>query len=1399
MTSSESPPDDVTFRPSDAPAPTFSGMTPTLPPALRELRRQKNTPRPSEMTALARRFGGIRLDFSPNSEPPTPKAPQKQILPVKLEFSECDGANSKENVIAGVLSPQQNRPIQLSLSNSTIISPVPNAVEQDTKLSRYDYDNSQPCDLFLIQSESRRRCSGDPPPAEMPTIKRDSNEDGSNSTAQPQDENSIEGLNESSSFSANRPMKSDCMESGCKVSEAGPDVEANEGLAIDLPVISVNRPAVKTSEHADPAIQENTVEINDKNADVKSSSAEQAHTNKRDFQSTNMPGTISIEQSLRLGLEFAADCSEKTRRASVLQVTTASRELSEENDVERLEESELTGEMPFSAKSANDTTSPKCSERVLSDSSEKDKPVDGLPHPEQQVFENTPKIGDIAKMVDTLVAESTNCALSRLEKSEQAVLPSFSCATSDTTERNSLETAPCSDQCADIGSPDTGIDGHQPESALLSEKALSEIEPKPMQSDCSVEQSIEQSPEEINIADNVAEDVILGSHNPVFVCNTDVLTATEVRDVVSVTIPGVPNLTEGNRQEHLATGKESVDSATSNCDAQQIHNETSELVPATSGNYDELLGPRSHVNYGKLDDHPEDHVGIASSNSSSQERSDFDHISRAEGPLSTGESSLLQVTDEDISKSPAKLNEIENTEDLQKPNADLPKDSIYSCQKTNDEVTDDIEATGSPSHITQENKFPLSSKSDFSILKNSEAPSEPIAQDTLACALPRSEPHGQENRLLIQLKSDLKKIEEGKTKWKWPDRCEALKFVTNTVRDELSPDAFQILSESLSTLALNLKLHLEELRPSVITSSLYLFDSVLMSRLPSEKFTELLFPSLVEIASGYSITALVAAHSLVNAISAHPCTENMLDNVDNLNRLMEVLKEYADKSEEGEEDSRRVQRALEIVMQKSAAASFIPSPDNAAITAFVNSQAPNSIKSLGFESLSSSSAAQKGLPGDEPESNKFEPSSILSSEEAQPERKVVNEDVSLTTPRLDMPSSVDRFRSLRMSRMSWRSRLDTPLLLGKTNILKEGFDLDNADASQGKQLGTGLRDRSSGRMYTSSEVEEIRQAAIEAVIDKMGHTHKEERDKLNQERMDMERMLAKEKAENNELRAVLEEYEITLNKMVAEGNTQANEKHLALQEEKNKLKAEVVEIRDAFEQLKRKYDKTKQTVEVMAAKENRIIEQNVELKRNMVELQKWSNELKTNTEKKLNKAFENVTSFRTSYIEQEAHAKKALSDLEKIQCQLDSETSNHTDTAAKLAHCEAELHREQDASAELKAEFATMKESFTRISSERDTALEKLEEAYKELGSLKMQVEKLESRANRASDLQKQMETMRAERQELKARAFDDMTRIRQLEEDVEGKEKELDELGVLCEEAMNQLEAFKLGHGDRS
>lgn len=619
------------------------------------------------------------------------------------------------------------------------------------------------------------------------------------------------------------------------------------------------------------------------------------------------------------------------------------------------------------------------------------------------------------------------------------------------------------------------------------------------------------------------------------------------------------------------------------------------------------------------------------------------------------------------------------------------------------------------------------------------------------------------------------KILHGKAKFSWPERSESLKIlasaVTNNLNDELTSC---LLLEHLNSLAIKLGEHLAELRPSIITSALQLISAILKSSLPSQEFIASIFPHLATVACEHSLKADDAIHSLVLAINKHTSPEISLSDIDNIPRLEKAFRNYMNRRKFPEEMAAPTERALQCIIQESSKKS-IPSLTPAPIAV----SSPGTV----YHNKSDKETVSEVRP-----SSSFE---ARNNGDNAPE--VVS--ISESDRGRDIHRSVDRVRSLRLSRMSWRAKLESPALSSRSGIplpcdsKRTPRPSENPIADDSDPMPSSVF---RGRAYSKEEVEEIRQTAIEAVIEKLDQEHREECDRIQKEKIDIERELEKERSDNGELRSVLEEYEVTMKQMVSQTNSQLNAHQMTLESENSRLKSELQGTTEAFDKLKEKYETTKQALERMETKEGRLVEQVQELKKNMVELQNWSNDLKTNTEKKLTKAFESVTSYRAMYMDKEAHERKAISDAEKLRLELEKSTQNLRETAGKLSYLEGELHKEQDTRADLSGQLSSAKATILRLTTQRETSQQQLDKNLKSITGMKQRIGELEGAVTRMNDTKKQLDLMRTERQELKARAFDDMKRIESLEQKLNAKDKELEEMNVICDEAFEELEKWK-------
>lgn len=652
-----------------------------------------------------------------------------------------------------------------------------------------------------------------------------------------------------------------------------------------------------------------------------------------------------------------------------------------------------------------------------------------------------------------------------------------------------------------------------------------------------------------------------------------------------------------------------------------------------------------------------------------------------------------------------------------------------------------------------------------------------------------------ENSRIEIVRNNLQKILQGKDKWAWPERCEAMASISQILLEHCSEGVVSEVRKVIGNLSERVNDHLDELRPSVISSALGLVGAITSSNsAEGSEFINDVFPSVMDIACGRSLTAQDAAKTVSICIEHYPSVASILADADNPDRLCEILEEQSACTSLSDEMRSRAANTIAIVRKWSengANSTLPPTP--------LKTSGPMAHEQDDTSHLSSHIPANKYSNSE----RKFGGKISTVDEPKEP---------SATPQRSRLLSHSPNSRLARSSiRSSWRATLSTPMrkLQSEEEIQASDSSPSSAEGSnssrngglviRNKKLGDNVRKISPNslrkrRMYTEDEMEESRRATMQVVLEKASQSHEKERHMLLSEKEVLNEALKKEQSEVMELRAVLEEYELTMQKMVSQGNSQTSAVHIALEAQNDKLKVELLEASEAFEGLKGKYESAKETITVYEKKENRFIEQIKDLKRNMVELQRWSNDLKANTEKKLTKAFDSVTTYRASYMDKEAYANKAICDLERTQSELEKAQQSNAEMAAEVGRIEVELRTEQDARSSAEASLTTAKASLSRVTSQKDRSQKELASASEALDTATAKITELQNAASRASEAQKQLDTYTSERQSLKARAYDDMTRIRELEAELDGKDKELEEMSNICEEAMSQLEQAKLG-----
>jgi hypothetical protein len=278
----------------------------------------------------------------------------------------------------------------------------------------------------------------------------------------------------------------------------------------------------------------------------------------------------------------------------------------------------------------------------------------------------------------------------------------------------------------------------------------------------------------------------------------------------------------------------------------------------------------------------------------------------------------------------------------------------------------------------------------------------------------------------------------------------------------------------------------------------------------------------------------------------------------------------------------------------------------------------------------------------------------------------------------------------------------------------------------------------------------------------------------------------------DELQLILAQYEDTMTVMVEkEKALSSSSKVAAAEAENSRLKSELLEVTEAFDKLKERYDTMKAVSSERDVRETRLVEQNRELKKNLVDLQSWSNDLKANAEKKLSLSFESVSKFRLMYLDKEAREAKAAERLQVVQEELLQREEALTRAMVRVGQLETRLNEAEDAR---KSE----EHAVSRVRAELGDATRKCGQHKEDLaelgrrlaGAQEAAAEGLAGADAAAQQAASRVKALSTENQMLKARAYDDLTRIKELESDVEAKGKEVDELNSICEELLGKLEA---------
>jgi chromosome segregation ATPase len=316
-------------------------------------------------------------------------------------------------------------------------------------------------------------------------------------------------------------------------------------------------------------------------------------------------------------------------------------------------------------------------------------------------------------------------------------------------------------------------------------------------------------------------------------------------------------------------------------------------------------------------------------------------------------------------------------------------------------------------------------------------------------------------------------------------------------------------------------------------------------------------------------------------------------------------------------------------------------------------------------------------------------------------------------------------------------------------------------------------------------MDEARRVALRQAIQESSEMHAQARLQLDAKIRDLE-------SEKAGLRKVLSEFEDTMNAMVSKENSNQSTVIARSEAEKNDLKIELLEVTEAFDKLKARYDAVKLSLSDGADREARLIDQNRDLKRSMVDLQKWSDALKANTEKKLASSFESASHFRTLYLDKETHLAKATQELALVKNAHAEREQVLSVSLANAAKLEANLLAITDTCKSNERAIAVMRESYLVSEAQRIAATKNVDEMREKLEAAEGIAVVLAGIDDLARSNEAKAADLVKENRALKARAYDDLTSVKSLQAQLKDKDNQCDELMTLVEELAAKLDKSK-------
>lgn len=228
---------------------------------------------------------------------------------------------------------------------------------------------------------------------------------------------------------------------------------------------------------------------------------------------------------------------------------------------------------------------------------------------------------------------------------------------------------------------------------------------------------------------------------------------------------------------------------------------------------------------------------------------------------------------------------------------------------------------------------------------------------------------------------------------------------------------------------------------------------------------------------------------------------------------------------------------------------------------------------------------------------------------------------------------------------------------------------------------------------------------------------------------------------------------------------------------------------ESFTKLKLRYNALKESSSDADDREKRLVTQNMELKQSMLDLNTWCSELRANTEKKLTASFESATLYQAKFKDKENREAKVSEELKVARRELKNRDDALSDALFKVAKHEEDLSKAEQAAKSTERILSHLREQLAQSEAQFAASKRELIPLRKKLEETALIASKFEAADSAGRAAEAKLTTMEKENKDLKARAYDDLTKVNNLEAELADKKLEFDEMTAMCEELMAREE----------